>query len=214
MLYKVALQNCNSSKFYEVESGAALILILANWLPLNTLRSNENHNYSRYSDFLLNQAGSQLTQMKDDILKAIVHNTPFYGVLTALLNVAFRTGPETRCVTLEFIEETLHLLKDAVDFFLSVLSSKSENRGIFYIIAQIKKVCPFMLKHVEFVEYSSSFAEMGLAIDEAIKNSEIDNINFNELNLTPAHQVLISCIWMSLKVILFLLFASIRVTYL
>lgn len=53
---------------------------------------------------------------------------------------------------------------------------------------------------IRFVEYSSSFAEMGLAIDEAIKNSEIDNINLDDLSLTPAHQVLISCIWMSLKV--------------
>lgn len=41
---------------------------------------------------------------------------------------------------------------------------------------------------------------MGLAINEAIKNSKIDNINFDDLSLTPAHQVLISCIWMSLKV--------------
>lgn len=53
---------------------------------------------------------------------------------------------------------------------------------------------------IHFIEYSSSFAEMGLAIDDVIKTSEVDRINFDELNLTPAHQVLISCIWMSLKV--------------
>ncbi|XP_076247125.1 uncharacterized protein LOC143187061 [Calliopsis andreniformis] len=175
-LYKVALQNCNSSKFYEIESGAVVLSILANWLPLHTLQSTSNK-YTKYSDFLLNEASSQLTHMKEDILKAIVHNTPFYGVLTALLNTTFRNGPESNCITLEFMQKTLHLLKNGVDFFLSVLSSKSENR-----------------------EYSSSFAEMGLAIDEVIKNSEIDTVNFDELNLTPAHQVLISCIWMSLKV--------------
>lgn len=53
---------------------------------------------------------------------------------------------------------------------------------------------------IESIEYSSSFAEMGLAINETIRNSEINNLNFDDLSLTPAHQVLISCIWMSLKV--------------
>ena len=48
--------------------------------------------------------------------------------------------------------------------------------------------------------YSSSFAEMGLAIDEKIKTSEIEDFDYDELQLSPAHQVLISCIWMSLKV--------------
>lgn len=53
---------------------------------------------------------------------------------------------------------------------------------------------------IESTEYSSSFAEMGLAINETIRNSEIDSLNFDDLSLTPAHQILISCIWMSLKV--------------
>lgn len=53
---------------------------------------------------------------------------------------------------------------------------------------------------IESIEYSSSFAEMGLAINETIRNSEIDSLNFDDLSLTPAHQILISCIWMSLKV--------------
>lgn len=53
---------------------------------------------------------------------------------------------------------------------------------------------------IESTEYSSSFAEMGLAINETIRNSEIDSLNFDNLSLTPAHQILISCIWMSLKV--------------
>jgi len=51
-----------------------------------------------------------------------------------------------------------------------------------------------------FLVYSSSFAEMGLAIDEKIKISEIEDSDYDELQLSPAHQVLISCIWMSLKV--------------
>lgn len=57
---------------------------------------------------------------------------------------------------------------------------------------------------IESIEYSSSFAEMGLAINETIRNSEIDSLNFDDLSLTPAHQILISCIWMSLKVKIFI----------
>ncbi|XP_029045659.2 uncharacterized protein LOC114877348 [Osmia bicornis bicornis] len=178
VLYQTALKYCNSSKFYEIESGAALIKILVNWVPLDILHNKtECKNYNSYSDFLFDEATSQLIQMKKDILKAIVQNKPFYGVLTALRNIAFQNGPENVCLTSKFIEKILVLLVDATDFFLSALSSKSENK-----------------------EYSSSFAEMGLAIDDVIKNSEVDSINFDELNLTPAHQVLISCIWMSLKV--------------
>ncbi|KAK1119145.1 hypothetical protein K0M31_013642 [Melipona bicolor] len=178
VLFYTALRTCNSSKFYEIESGAALISILIHWLPLNTLRDYKDYNDClKYSDFLFNEAKSQLTQMKDDVLKAIVQNKPFYGLMTALLNIAFQNGQESSDISSEFIEKVLYLLEDATDFFLYILSSKSEN-----------------------TEYSSSFAEMGLAINETIKNSEIENINFDDLNLTSAHHVLISCIWMSLKV--------------
>lgn len=133
------MKNCNSSKFYEIESGAAIISILAHWLPSNILRDdfstcnkeehiNCNH-YLKYSDFLFNEANNQLMKMKEDILKSIVQNEPYYGVMTALLNIAFQNGPEKRYTTFEFVEKLLSLLEDAVEFFLSIISSKSENRG-------------------------------------------------------------------------------------
>ncbi|XP_070527894.1 tRNA (32-2'-O)-methyltransferase regulator THADA isoform X2 [Cardiocondyla obscurior] len=188
IIYNCAWEHCNSSKFYKIESGATLIKILARWFPLNEITEdaavkffdNEYSNilvYSSYSEFFFNKAKCQLEQMKSDILKAIVQNRPFYGVMTALLAVAFRDGPENRILTQQFTEEILNLLEDAVDFFLSMFSTKASN-----------------------TVYSSSFAEMGLAIDEKIKTSEIENSNYDELQLSPAHQVLISCIWMSLKV--------------
>ncbi|XP_070171070.1 uncharacterized protein [Polyergus mexicanus] len=188
ILYNCAWEHCNSSKFYKVESGAALIKIMAHWLALNEIYkdvtstfSHECNNilaYSSYSEFLLHEARCQLAQMKSDILKAIAHNRPFYGVLTALLSIAFRAGPENWILTSEFTEEILYFLKDAINFFLSTLSTKTSD-----------------------IVYSSSFAEMGLAIDEKIKTSEIETSNnYDELQLSPAHQVLISCIWMSLKV--------------
>lgn len=94
---------------------------------------NEYNNilaYSSYSEFLLNEAKCQLAQMKSDILKAIVHNRPFYGMLTALLAIAFRGGPENWILAPKFTEDILSLLKDAVDFFLSMFSTKASNTGI------------------------------------------------------------------------------------
>lgn len=43
---------------------------------------------------------------------------------------------------------------------------------------------------------------MSIAVEAAIKNSEMDEGNeVNEdCNLSPAHQIVVSCIWMSLKV--------------
>ncbi|KAL6260571.1 hypothetical protein P5V15_008092 [Pogonomyrmex californicus] len=188
ILYKCAWEHCNSSKFYKIESGAILIKIMAHWLSLNESHKDEiiifsdnKHDnilaYSNYSEFLLNKAKCQLAQMKNDILKAIVQNKPFYGVLTALLTVAFRNGPENYILSSQFTEKILDLLKDAVNFFLSIFSTKASN-----------------------TVYSSSFAEMGLAIDEKIKASEIEDFDYDDLQLSPAHQVLISCIWMSLKI--------------
>lgn len=48
-------------------------------------------------------------------------------------------------------------------------------------------------------EFSSSFAEMGLAINETVKESEISD-EHDDIVLSPAHQVVITCIWISLKV--------------
>lgn len=40
---------------------------------------------------------------------------------------------------------------------------------------------------------------MGLAIEESIKNSEV-NEDADEYVLSSSHQLVVSCIWMSLKV--------------
>lgn len=132
----MALKSCNSSKFYEIESGVTLISILVNWLPLNTLQDHKDYNnHLKYSDFLFNEAVNQLIQMKQDVLKAIVQNKPFYGVMTALLNTAFQSYQKNFNITFEFTEKILYLLEDAVHFFLDILSSKSENTGKFYSVS-------------------------------------------------------------------------------
>lgn len=101
------------------------------WLPLNFLH-NDCNNYLKYSYFLYNEAASQLMQMKKDILKAIVQNKPFYGMMTALLNIIFQNNQKSFNISIEFIEKILYLLEDAIDFFLYIFSSKSENKGILF----------------------------------------------------------------------------------
>lgn len=103
------------------------------WLPLNFLH-NDCNNYLKYSHFLYNEATNQLMQMKKDILKAIVQNKPFYGMMTALLNITFQNNRESFNISIEFIKRILYLLEDAIDFFLYIFSSKSENKGILNFI--------------------------------------------------------------------------------
>lgn len=83
-----------------------------------------------YSEYLLSMARQQLILMRNDILKAVVQNCPFYGMLTALLAVAFRDGPERRNLTPQFTEEVLNFSKGAVDFFLSTLFMKQTDTGM------------------------------------------------------------------------------------
>lgn len=130
VIYECGLLHCNSFKFYETESGAALMKILAHWASPGEIHEDSRAYPSSYSEFLLGMARQQLTLMKSDILKAVVQNCPFYGTLTALLAVTFRAGPENRSLTPQFTEDVLSLAKDATDFFLSTLFMKQSNTGV------------------------------------------------------------------------------------
>lgn len=144
-------------------------------LKILTDLDSTNNTYMRYSKILLHKAQQQFQHIKQDILKSIVGNSPLYGILTAISNVSFSTL-QNQCSN--YAKDILDLLEDIVDYFISVLSSKANN-----------------------TEISSSFAEMGLAINETIKNSELEeDYLYDEQNLSPAHQLVLSCIWLSLKV--------------
>ncbi|XP_012275512.1 uncharacterized protein LOC105697086 isoform X2 [Orussus abietinus] len=184
MLLGTAVTKCNSSKFYEIESGVALVKIMTHWIPfeqartLDVLTSRMEECYlklcTNYVDFYYHDAKQQLIQIKQDILKAIIQGSPFYGSIMGILAVGFLESELN--VKQTFAIKLLSLLEEATDFFLSLLNSKSSN-----------------------LENSSSFAEMGLAINEAVKSSTMSN-EYDEVILTPAHQLIVSCIWMSLKV--------------
>ncbi|CAK9817181.1 Thyroid adenoma-associated protein homolog [Anthophora plagiata] len=174
-LFYNALEKCNKWKTYDAEGGAALMLIVANWLP-----SEENpkllhilsEDFSKYSDYLLTVAVYQLHTMKASMNMAVITGKPFYGVMTALLNIAFQNGLESSYLTLEFIEKLLDVLENAVDLVLPRLSMKSNK------------------------EYSSFFTETELAIDIAIESFELE-----DNDLTPKKNIYVSVtILMCLKI--------------
>ncbi|XP_046749055.1 uncharacterized protein LOC124412899 [Diprion similis] len=192
IILDTAIMKCNSSKFYETESGSTLIKILSKWCPFHEIiaikkRESMLHErcefyksltmHTKYTEYLLHEAHNQLAHIKQDVLRAAMQNSPFHGTLTAILNVGFRNDLETELITPEFAENLLELLEDAVQFLLSLLSSKSSNH-----------------------DFSSTFAEMGLAIDTTVKDSELSD-DYDDTILSPAHQVVITCIWISLKVL-------------
>ncbi|XP_012266082.2 uncharacterized protein LOC105691871 [Athalia rosae] len=187
VLFDIAISKCSSAKFYETESGSMFLRILSKWFPFKELIAKiENEDsfelhkslklHTGYTEYFLHEAKNQLYHLRQDILKAAAQNSPFHGVLTALLNVGFRNNLSKESINEEFLKNLLALLEDAVHFLLSLLSSKSTS-----------------------CELSSSFAEVGLAINETVQDSEICD-EYDDIVLSPAYQVVITCIWISLKV--------------
>lgn len=66
-----------------------------------------------------------------------------------------------------------------------------------------------MLK-ISFLEYAPSFGEMGMAIKEVVDQSSLrcsevtelsTNDTLSDLQLTPAQQLVLSCVWLNIKVL-------------
>ncbi|XP_063978328.1 uncharacterized protein LOC135163089 [Diachasmimorpha longicaudata] len=123
---------------------------------------------------LLDEMKKQLSAMREDILRATTGASPFYGALTALLET---TDRDRIGLDEEFRHQLVDILEEASIFFLDSLSPTPGSS-----------------------ECSSSFAEMGIAIEAIITNSGIIDES-DEWVLSPAHQTILSCIWMSLATI-------------
>ncbi|XP_015119848.1 uncharacterized protein LOC107043061 [Diachasma alloeum] len=161
-LYREGMRNCRSWKFYEVSGGAKLLKVVSKTSQVDFTRE------------LLDEAKTQLSAMRGDILRATTGASPFYGVLTALLETADR---DRLGLDEGFVQQLVDLLEQASTFFLASLSPNPGDS-----------------------EFSSSFAEMGIAIEAIITNSGIIDES-DECVLSPAHQTILSCIWMSLATI-------------
>lgn len=149
---KIALEKCNSQKFYDTESGACLFKTLTDWLPMNqifieklktsnvitgqfeTLKITDNDFCQFYAKFLLNESRRQFMLVKKDIFKALTQNSPFYGVINALLLICFdNNGYKSKNMSIDFLEEILNLAENAINFFLNAFSSESTSLGNLYI---------------------------------------------------------------------------------
>ncbi|PNF43088.1 hypothetical protein B7P43_G02703 [Cryptotermes secundus] len=130
---------------------------------------------------VLTHAEAQLTLMKEDLVQAASSGSPLHGALTTLIRLATQSdGPEYGRMSTEEVERTVTLLEQTVSFLLDLLAEKS---------ASTTDVAP-------------SFAEMAEAIQCNIQQSLSDLVSLDEegLHLSPAHQLVLNCVWLNLKV--------------
>ncbi|KAH0554303.1 hypothetical protein KQX54_009350 [Cotesia glomerata] len=160
-----------SSKFYELCGGVKLLILITK-IPQKQNPFYHNNNFILY-DKLFESANLSLYSIKNDLLKGLIQGSDFNGSLMAIKELFGNSNILN--VSDIYLEKLINLLEESAEFFISALSPKSSK-----------------------VHYSASFAEIGIAIDETIKNSDINDEFDNQL-LSPAHQIIISNIWMALK---------------
>nr|CAD7199185.1 unnamed protein product [Timema douglasi] len=130
------------------------------------------------SGLLLCCAEWQAQLLQQDLWQAASSGAPLHGLLTALsLVAAHPTGAEISILNAAEVERLVCLMERVVAHLLSVLASKANN----------------------ITNFAPSFAEMAEAIDSTF----CDILSRDEeevMDTTPAHQLVINCIWFNLKV--------------
>nr|CAD7395985.1 unnamed protein product [Timema poppensis] len=129
------------------------------------------------SGLLLCCAEWQAQLLQQDLWQAASSGAPLHGLLTALsLVAAHPTGAEISILNAAEVERLVCLMERVVAHLLSVLASKANN----------------------ITNFAPSFAEMAEAIDSTF----CDILSRDEeevMDTTPAHQLVINCIWFNLK---------------
>ncbi|CAG2056777.1 unnamed protein product [Timema podura] len=129
------------------------------------------------SGLLLCCAEWQAQLLQQDLWQAASSGAPLHGLLTALsLVAAHPTGAEISILNAAEVESLVCLMESVVAHLLSVLASKANN----------------------ITNFAPSFAEMAEAIDSTF----CDILSRDEeevMDITPAHQLVINCIWFNLK---------------
>nr|CAD7437773.1 unnamed protein product [Timema bartmani] len=129
------------------------------------------------SGLLLCCAEWQAQLLQQDLWQAASSGAPLHGLLTALsLVAAHPTGAEISILNAAEVERLVCLMESVVAHLLSVLASKANN----------------------ITNFAPSFAEMAEAIDSTF----CDILSRDEeevMDITPAHQLVINCIWFNLK---------------
>ncbi|KAG8249372.1 hypothetical protein J6590_019659 [Homalodisca vitripennis] len=195
-LFNKGLSLCSSSIFYNAESGARIVqvlVILASNCSSETIKQIVYNGNALFFSALLSSAEEQFTLLKEDLLKAASQGSFLYGTLQTLtLLLTDPESPEFMLLDANQLERLLHLMEENTQFFLGVLSSKSDPKSVYH----------------STLEYAPSFGEMGMAIAAVVESSSLKDKEVSvemgddtsaDLQLTPAQQLVLSCIWLNLK---------------
>ncbi|KAK3907989.1 hypothetical protein KUF71_003121 [Frankliniella fusca] len=167
---------CNSRLFFQAESGAVLGSVLCSW------------DGSRVQPLqLVAECERQLRALRDDVLAAASGGSPLHGLLGLVRRLLPARGPRGRrpAACWAGTEDRLLLLLEAnVDLCLNMLACRASADTAF----------------------NPSFAEMGEAIDSIVSRpgrpgaaGEDGDDDGLPLTLSPAHQLVLNCIWLNLK---------------
>lgn len=173
---------CNSQLFYQAESGAVLGAVLSTWQehlvrPLDLVASCER----------------QLAALRADVLTAASTGSPLHGLLGLVRRLLPPRGAQGKREAGRWAGaegRLLTLLEDNVDLCLALLACRASSRAS------------------SDSAFAPSFAEMGQAIDSMVSVSRTasafdaeagDGDDDATLTLSPAHQLVLNCIWLNLK---------------
>lgn len=165
---------CNSQLFFQAESGAVLGAVLCSWRE-DRVRPLE----------LVAECERQLSALRDDVLAAASGGSPLHGQLGLVRRLLPPRGPRGRRSPGRWAgtEDRLLLLLEAnMDLCLNMLACRASADTAF----------------------NPSFAEMGEAIDSMVarpgrRAGEDGDDDGLPLTLSPAHQLVLNCIWLNLK---------------
>lgn len=155
----------------------------------------------------------QLSALREDVLSAASGGSPLHGLLGLVRRLlpprgtAGRRQPGCWAGTEDHL---LHLLEDNVELGLNLLAcraSSDSGRSPFSSDEEDLKLrvsillLPLTKFSRLFKAFAPSFAEMGEAIESMISKQENKDIDSDlPLTLSPAHQLVLNCIWLNLKV--------------
>ncbi|XP_054260908.1 thyroid adenoma-associated protein homolog isoform X2 [Macrosteles quadrilineatus] len=175
--------------FYKAESGAVIVKVLVSMVYKSSSRELKeliNKGSDNFINVLLASAQEQFTQLREDLLKAASQGAFLYGTLQIIELLTSDPADPELSLKDDQQKRLLKLIEEVTDYFVSVLASKSESTS----------------------DYAPSFGEMGVAIAAIVEGSSAESSvlcevatdnTMSDLQLTPAQQLVLNCIWLNLK---------------
>lgn len=154
----------------------------------------------------------QLSALREDVLAAASGGSPLHGLLGLVRRLLpprakGAAGSRQSGCWAGTEDRLLHLLEDNVELGLNLLACRaSSDSGTLLLLLRGESgvTCVYIdldESSRSFEAFAPSFAEMGEAIESMISKQENKDIDPDlPLTLSPAHQLVLNCIWLNLKV--------------